>query len=132
MLTKNISYFSKTIVYEAKDFDKKKRKLANRYPATLDSSLVNDDSLILKDYIIDERQNTEKSPYQTWKDEIENDNLRSLIENLSEYQQNTIRDYFFRCLKDSEIAEKRGISQQSVSKTRRLVIKKLRRDMNHG
>lgn len=129
---KTFSYFSKTIGFEAKHFDKKRRKIADRFLLILDAPIDGEESMTMKDVIVDPIQNTSDIPSETWEDNITNEDIRNAIKDLTERQKEVIKYSFFQDMKDREIANKLGISQQAVSKTRRAALEKLRRELCIG
>ncbi|QPA31255.1 sigma-70 family RNA polymerase sigma factor [Thermaerobacillus caldiproteolyticus] len=129
---KTFSYFSKTMGFEAKHFDKKRRKIADRFLLILDAPIDGEESITMKDVIADPTQNTLDIPLETWEDNITNEDIRNAIKDLTERQKEVIKYSFFQDMKDREITNKLGISQQAVSKTRKAALDKLRRELSNG
>jgi RNA polymerase sigma factor (sigma-70 family) len=128
---KALSYFGKTLTFEAKHFDKRRRKIAERYAALLDAPIGEDD-MTMKDNIQDATQNTSEIRTENWEEEITNKYIQMGLEDLTERQKEAIKFSFFEGMRDKEIAEKLGISPQSVSKTKLAALKKLKGVMNVG
>jgi|GEM_PF-5636867 len=126
-----ISYFSKVCKFEAMKFDKKLRKQQEKFPLTIDISEENN-SLTNKENIIDPRQNTEKMDSYSWDDAIENKRLKNTIKGLSVKQQQLLKCLYMLNLTDTETAKLFKVSQQHISKTKKMVLKKLRSALENG
>jgi RNA polymerase sigma factor (sigma-70 family) len=124
---KTFSYFSKTISFEAKHFDKKRRKIADRFLVILDSPIDEEENITMKDMIADYSQYVSNISLENWEDNITNEVIRNSIKVLTKRQKEVIKYSFFQNMRDKEIADKLGISQQAVSKTKKLALNKLRR-----
>ncbi|WP_144509752.1 sigma-70 family RNA polymerase sigma factor [Bacillus sp. FJAT-22090] len=120
-----ISYLLKVLQYESKHYDKKMRTyrkrnqliLANNTdfsPIYLEKSFS--DSVVFSDNIVDH---------------ISSDDLFNCLRKLSDRQKNILSLAYVRQMTDKEIATYLGITQQAVSKTRRNVIKTIRKEIAH-
>ena len=130
MTVRYLSYFSKTLGYEAKHYDKKRRTVEDRFSLVLDAPIAED--LTMKDAITDNTQDTSEIQSEIWEDTIISETIKQAIKLLTERQKEVINYSFFREMKDKEIAKKIGISPQSVSQTKQAALKKLRRELNIG
>lgn len=125
----SIAYFSKILTYEAKHFDIERRKRIERYPVILDAPTDGEEGT-MKDLLVDENEIILDKA--NWEEDIEDEELYSLLTKLTDRQRETIRYSFFERMKDVEIARSTGVSPQAVSKTKREALRKMRRAMKIG
>ncbi|MYL36136.1 sigma-70 family RNA polymerase sigma factor [Pontibacillus yanchengensis] len=126
-----ISYLSKSIHYWAVDFDKKQRKYSERFTATLDQPLDNDGDYTHKDNLQSNKEISYK-PATSIEDVIQNPSLMKVVSTLTLRQKNILFSLFVLGLTENEIAEKKGVSQQVISKSKQKALKKLRGELNGG
>ncbi|TQR20631.1 sigma-70 family RNA polymerase sigma factor [Psychrobacillus vulpis] len=120
-----LSYLIKVVHYESKHFDRKVRDHRNRYQLTLTDNIdispiyyekSFSDSLGLSEDILDH---------------ISNDKLFNCLRNLTGRQKEILSLVFVRQMTDKEIGQYLGITPQAVSKTRRNVIKYIRKELTY-
>ncbi|WP_391122235.1 sigma-70 family RNA polymerase sigma factor [Psychrobacillus sp. L3] len=124
-----ISYLIKVLHYESKHFDRKMRDYSNGNQLILTSDFENldfhpiypeksfSDSIGLSEDIIDH---------------ISSDNLINCLRKLTDRQKEILSLVYVRKMTDKEIAQYLGITQQAVSKTRRNVIKNIRKEITYA
>lgn len=121
-----ISYFIKMIHFESRHFDKKQRKREETYQLTLDKE--NDDGDRNIDSIADFQASEDTTKNL---DEISDDPiLHNLISNLTERQKKILYYIFVEDMMDKEVASILGITQQAVTKAKRVALTKIRRGLS--
>lgn len=116
-----IKYMASLIHYNSINYDKKRRKIVNRFPLTLDND-ENLESALLASY------DSEIIP-PNLKDHITNRSLYEAYERLSEQQQQILSLAYVQGLNDREIAGIMRSSQQNISKHRLKALTKLRQQL---
>ena len=121
-----ISYFIKVLHFESIHFDKKLHLHNNRYQ--LATAQTGGAELICE-------QNFNEyydyhSPSLSFQDHFTSEELFKSFNQLTEKQKYIITLSYLHQMTDTEIAKSLGISQQSVYKTRKIAIKKLRNGVN--
>ncbi|MEK4485780.1 sigma-70 family RNA polymerase sigma factor [Psychrobacillus sp. FSL H8-0484] len=121
-----LSYLIKVLHFESKHFDKKMRSYRDRNQLTLESNLdmfpiyhekAFADSIGLSGDIVDH---------------ITSENLFKCLRKLTDRQKEILSLVFVKEMTDKEIAQRLGITQQAVSKTRRNVIKYIRKELTYA
>lgn len=131
MIVKCLSYFSKSLEYEAKHYDKRRRRREHRYSLILDAPLSGDEKMTMKDAMPGTVHDPSDIKGESWEDDIADRDMLSALRHLTDRQQEVIQYSFFYELKDKDIAARMGITPQAVSKTRRTALKKLRKELEH-
>ncbi|MGE1115670.1 sigma-70 family RNA polymerase sigma factor [Priestia megaterium] len=126
------AYFNNLIKYFAIDFDKRIRKLSNRFVLTLDKPMESDSSegMTPKDLISEEYDF--KSKEGTLKAEIGNKVLYQTLDILSELQYKILELIYVKNLTNIEIASLMNSSPQNISNIHRKAIKKLKKNLEGG
>ncbi len=104
--------------------------MKDKFLLVLDSPNYQNEELTMKDTLIDESQDPSDLHLEDLNELIVNDTIRKAIMNLSERQKEILSFSFIQNMKDKEIAKKLKVSQQSVSKTKKAALNKLRREIN--
>ncbi|MDI2588937.1 sigma-70 family RNA polymerase sigma factor [Psychrobacillus sp. NEAU-3TGS] len=119
-----LSYLIKVLHYESKHFDHKLRTYKHRYQLILTNDLETP-IFFEKSYSdsIDSSKDIE--------DHISNEKLFTCFKTLTTRQKEILSLVYVRQMTDKEIAQYLGITQQAVSKTRKNVIKKIRKGITH-
>lgn len=112
-----IAYISKTLYFEAIDFDRKNRKTLENEPVILDMPISGDSNLKLSDTIFREEPELELKSSK-FDDCIIDENLYVAYKSLKEKQQKILYYSYYSQLKDAEIAKRLNVSKQAVSKSR--------------
>ncbi|MEK4715931.1 sigma factor-like helix-turn-helix DNA-binding protein [Sporosarcina sp. FSL K6-5500] len=118
-----ISYFSKLIEFEAIKYDMKLREHNKRYNLILDKPTNSGNRDTLVDLLKDGSSGVTITKLE---DFIEPAALKSLTDK----QKNILYLIYIKELKDTEISKMLGVSQQSITKTKKTAIQKLRRVLN--
>jgi len=98
----------------------KRNKLLKQsiYQRSLSLNVGQDESdTELLDSIVDEKQHHKFADFRI--------DLDRIMNTLTDYEKQILDDYFFNNLKESEIAKKYGVTQQSISKTLRKALKEI-------
>lgn len=127
---KTISYFSKFMVFEAKNYDKTSRRRNTRFSLVLDAP-INGQGIMI-DSIADHKTLFDEISLETWDESINHKEVRMIVQKLTNRQKEAIKYSYFYCMKDKEIAAKLGISPQAFSKNKLTALRKIRRALNLG
>lgn len=119
------SYLSKTIYFNAINFDKKMNLQTMRNQLILDKPLSEDDSLTLADTIPANEDNVKVNSSKI-EDHISDYLLYTALQELTENQRLLLSLAYVFEYSDSEIADMLGRSQQAVSKSHKNALKKLK------
>lgn len=123
-----ISYLIKVLHFESKHFDKKMRTHNHRYQLILTSDLEN----VSFSPINFEKSYSDSIDFShDLADHISDDRLFNSFKKLTGRQREILSLVYIRQMTDKEIAQHLGITQQAVSKTRKNVIKKIRKENTH-
>ncbi|MGM9944569.1 MAG: sigma-70 family RNA polymerase sigma factor [Lysinibacillus sp.] len=118
------SHISSTLHFNAINYDKRSRKINDRYMLTLDSNVNSDDGeTTFKDLLVNKSE-----PFlegSNFLDQIKCPVLYKAIQLLSDKQYEIIRLVYFHGLTDTEISKMLNKSQQAVSKTHKKALKVL-------
>lgn len=120
-----ISYAIKVLQFESKDFDKKMRIYRNRNQLTLATKAD-------LSPIYNEKSFSDSNCFsEDIVDHISRDDLFNCVIKLTDRQLKILSLVYVKQMTDKEIASYLGITQQAVSKTRRNVIKTIRKEIAH-
>lgn len=123
-----MSYLIKVLHFESKHFDKKMRTYKHRYQLILTTDLEN----VNFSPIYFEKSYSDSNDFSyDIADHISDDKLFNSFKTLTERQREILSLVYVRQMTDKEIAHYLGITQQAVSKTRKNVIKKIRKENTH-
>lgn len=123
-----ISYLVKVLHYESKHFDKKMRTYKNRYQLILPSDLEN----VNFTPIYFQKSYSDSVEFSNdIADHISSEKLFNCVKTLTDRQKEILSLVYVKQMTDKEIAQYLGITQQAVSKTRKNVIKKIRKENSH-
>ena len=133
-----LSYFSKTIHYTARHFDKKKRMYERRNLLYLDCSSPNtkdgnnDRSTSIKELIEDKnaRRNFESHFEKNLEELFHDPALHNSILTLNKRQRHILYLAYVKNLTDTEIGKQFNVTQQAISKSKNNALKKVRRSKN--
>lgn len=120
-----ISYFIKMVHFESKHFDKKQRKRNELFQLTLDK--MDEDGHRIVDLLPEDNVN-EYLGYRL-EDLVEDPDLYSSIQSLTDRQKTLLNLVFIEGMKDTEIAKLLGVSQQAVTKAKKKALTKLKNEM---
>lgn len=132
-----IKYFSTILRNNSINYDKKQRKNKDRYPLILDQpvSYGDDDHMTLASLIPSENTAivymlTENSSHL--EEYIDHPQLYRALKQLTPNQKKIIELAYVQELKDTEIAKLLGVSQQSISKTHKKALNRIRDYLERG
>ncbi|ETT61033.1 hypothetical protein BSK66_31860 [Paenibacillus odorifer] len=118
-----VGYISSLLHYNSIYFDKKNRKHNERFSMVLDES----------DYLNHPAENSVEYSdnfFEELENQISDPSLYAAFINLTEREREILNFSIVQNMKDKEIANKLGVSQQSISKTKKVALKKLRESIN--
>ena len=127
---KKIKYISNLIRFFSIDFDKKIRKLNQRFLLTLDQPLTEDNSLTMKDLLIDTNTSVNVIEQRSLKDQIENERLYQALDVLTQKQVLILEMIYVNNLSLREIANILDSTPQNVSNLHKRALKKLKREIS--
>ena len=125
-----ISYLSSYFYYESVRFDKTIRDRNMKESAVLDAPI--EDGLTMKDTISMPVQESSSVNRDNIENLFTNTLLVKSFESLPSQQQTILFHYYVEGYKDREIAQKLGVSQQAISKSKRKAINQLKKIMKGG
>lgn len=128
-----ISHISNTLFYNSINFDKRHRLLNSRFSLTLDAPVNKEDETTYLDLLINERYiDDDKDLFEkgSLKDVVVNEVVYNALNTLTENQLTILNLAYIEQLSDTEIAKKLNKSQQVISKTHKLALKKLTEYLN--
>ncbi|WP_342542505.1 RNA polymerase subunit sigma-70 [Paenisporosarcina sp. FSL H8-0542] len=124
---RSIAYILKSLHFESQKLDRKNRLYKQRYQSILDRP--NEDNSTLLD-LIEVPPPREETHSNKLEDYITDFKLHSSIKKLTNKQREILFYVFVMELKDVEIAKTLAVSQQFVTNTKNVALKKLRGEMN--
>ena len=116
------AYIFSLIKYYAIDFDKKVKKINDRYILTLDMPRINDE------YIKSSMQFTTK--YKTLRDELTDETTIRALNSLTDYQYKILDLIYVKRLTNKEIAELVNSTPQNISNIHKNALRKLKLQIN--
>ena len=136
--TRAITYFSKTIYFSARHFDKKERQWNQRHLLYLDhqemdsNSNRNSSSVSMKEQLIDDTATSlfDERLYERLEDYVENPQLFHALLTLTKRQLQILSLTFIHNMSDTEISKQLRVSQQAITKSKNSALKKVRRLMD--
>jgi RNA polymerase sigma factor (sigma-70 family) len=120
-----ISYLIKVLHYESKHFDKKIRLHNDRNQLVLSSN-----PNLLEIEKQNENDSLEVSSHSIV-DHITDEKLLASVRRLTDRQQQVLSLAFIQQMSDTEIALHLGVTQQAVSKAKKISINKIREELKH-
>jgi RNA polymerase sigma factor (sigma-70 family) len=127
---KKIKYISNLIHFFSIDFDKKIRKLNQRFLLTLDQPLAEDNNVSMKDLLMDTHTSTNVNEQRSLKDQIENERLYRALDVLTQKQVLILEMIYVNNLTLREIANILDSTPQNVSNLHRKALEKLKREIS--
>jgi len=134
-----LKYISTSIRYAAIDFDKRLNRIRNREQLILDQPLEDEEKNLLNErWLKTNDQIVEESFFaisMNFVEAIEDPLIYRALRSLTDRQKLIVTLSFVLKYQDKEIADLLGVSQQSVSKTKKVAIVKIRKyllEMNGG
>ncbi|MFD1064726.1 sigma-70 family RNA polymerase sigma factor [Oceanobacillus locisalsi] len=122
------AYINKLIKFFSIDYDKKMRKIQDRYPVVLDNDIHDQEGTTMKDLIESTPQNIAEQSYgYEIRNHIEDEKLHNALTLLS-YKQLAILDkLYLKNMTMKEIAESVNTTPQNISKQHKSILKKLKK-----
>lgn len=124
-----VSYFSKTIYYEAINYDKKIRKFSENTLLILDKPISDGNSCLIEQ-IKDDSINKYSLESNNIEDYINDSRLLNAVKILTERQKQILYLAYIKDLKDTEISKLLLVSQQSISKTKKTALRRIRGELD--
>lgn len=128
---KFLSYLSKTLYFNSIQFDKKKREENKRNLLILDAPISDKDNSLLIDQIASNEPEIENTllTNSSLEEHLSNQKLLQCFKNLTQYQKEILTLYYVNSYTDTQIAKMQNKTQQTISKTRKKALLKLRRQI---
>ncbi|QAS54847.1 sigma-70 family RNA polymerase sigma factor [Halobacillus litoralis] len=130
---KILNYLSKTLYWEAVNFDKKKRKENIRFPLVVDGAASEEDSGY-EESLVSEEESVENQIIESSRsfliDRIGDIRLKTAFSSLTQRQKQLLEGVYGDNLTITETADKLGITQQGASKIHKLAIERLKKGMS--
>ncbi|MCA0972381.1 sigma-70 family RNA polymerase sigma factor [Halobacillus litoralis] len=123
------SYVSTSLYFQSVNFDKRSRRFEERNALTLDQPVGDEEGVTLKDQIIEGEEDTKREPLEA---SIENQRLLDAFLSLTVQQRKILNLAYVEQYTDTEIAASLGVSQQSVSKSHKRALDKLKEQWTEG
>jgi RNA polymerase sigma factor (sigma-70 family) len=127
---KKIKYISNLIRFFSIDFDKKIRKLNQRFLLTLDQPLAEDNNVSMKDLLMDTNTSINVFEQRSLKDQIENERLYRALDVLTQKQVLILEMIYVNNLTLREIANILDSTPQNVSNLHRKALEKLKKEIS--
>lgn len=121
-----ISYFLKMIHFESRHFDKRQRRRNEKFQLILDKQTKEDHQKLID--LVPDNQNQE-DPACNLEDAVERVDLYNSIQKLNDRQKRLLKLIFVEGMKDTEVAEIFGVTQQAITKAKRNILNKLRKEL---
>ena len=118
-----IAYLSKLVHFESQTFDKKRRRNSDTHPLILDKPTETGSNLVDN---IESPQSLFILESTKIEDYIQDPRLQVNAQLLTNNQKRVLYLVYIRNLKDTEVAKVMGVSQQSVTKTKKTALIKMR------
>jgi RNA polymerase sigma factor (sigma-70 family) len=129
------SYLSKSIYYEAINYDKKRREQNDKQTLTLDASAAGTEGVSLVNFIPEE--NTDYLPVNAYEkkqkdieDIITDSKLYQIVSTLTENQKEILSLAYVKQLRDVEIAKILKKSQQAISRSHQRALEIIRESLS--
>ena len=125
-----ISHISSTLFYNSINYDKRLRLLNSRFSLTLDAPLNTENEETTHLDLLMKENSTTEGEYSFLNNDslmkiVENEDLYNALKTLTEIQLKILNLAYIKGLSDTEIARQLNKSQQTISKTHKLALKKL-------
>lgn len=124
---KKMAYISNLIHFFSIDYDKKIRKLNNRYTLILDKEITDNKDTTFKDLVVSKPLYTQNIFGNNLKDHIENIELYEALKLLTEKQLSILEMKFLKNMTTKEIAETTETTPQNISNQFNKSIRKLKK-----
>lgn len=126
------SYLSKTIYFNAINFDKTERSFKDKNILILEKPIKDGESDTLVDILDSSSENIETYKSDKIEDHIANSKLYEAIQKLTNNQRQILSLAYVSCLNDTEIAKMLNKSQQAVSKSHKKALDKLKKYLENA
>lgn len=121
-----ISYLNTSLYFHSINFDKKIRRFERRNILTLDQAIGDEEGATYKDLLVDQSLSLPNEQTEQLETIIENEQLLNAFMSLTESQKQILDLAYAKDLRDVEIAEALGTSQQNISKTHQKALSNLK------
>ncbi|TGB01310.1 sigma-70 family RNA polymerase sigma factor [Halobacillus salinus] len=125
------SYVSTSLYFQSVNFDKRARRFAGRNALTLDQPIGDGEGTTFKDQIADPN-----GEYFLKEDNleacVEDEKLIKALATLTDRQRRILNLAYFKQWSDTAIANEFDVTQQSISKSHRTALMKLKNEMTKG
>ncbi|UXH43051.1 sigma-70 family RNA polymerase sigma factor [Rossellomorea vietnamensis] len=126
------SYVSSSLYFHSVNFDKKIRKYSERHPLTLDDRVGEDGGSYVELVPDPASEIAPFTNYSTLMECLESEELLKAYKTLTDKQKHVLDLAYVQERSDTEIARMQGVSQQTISKTHRKALHKLKSILEKG
>ena len=127
---KKIKYINNLIRFVSIDYDKKIRRLNQRFLLTLDQPITDHHLQTMKDFIIDDNIDLDDIEKLSLKNQIQNEQLYKSLDVLTQKQVLILEMIYVNNLSLREIAKVLGSTPQNISNIHKKALKKLQREIS--
>ncbi|HZH58982.1 MAG TPA: sigma-70 family RNA polymerase sigma factor [Metabacillus sp.] len=127
---KKIKYINNLIRFVSIDYDKKIRRLNQRFLLTLDQPITDHHLQTMKDFIIDDNIDLNDIEKLSLKNQIQNEQLYKSLDVLTQKQVLILEMIYVNNLSLREIAKVLGSTPQNISNIHKKALKKLQREIS--
>jgi len=127
---KKIKYINNLIRFVSIDYDKKIRRLNQRFLLTLDQPITDHHLQTMKDFIIDDNIDLDDIEKLSLKNQIQNEQLYKSLDVLTQKQVLILEMIYVNNLSLREIARMLGSTPQNISNIHKKALKKLQREIS--
>lgn len=126
------SYVSTSLYFQSVNFDKRARRFAERNTLTLDLPISEGGSTTFKEQIADPSGEVLYQEEDKLEACLQDERLIKALATLTEQQRLILNYAYVKQWSDTAIASYQGVSQQSISKSHRKALQKLKRELKKG
>lgn len=124
-----LSYFSKTLHFDAQRFDKKIRDHSEKYPLILNQDNGFEDILV-RETVEDDYDEYAVDSYENLSEIISNKQLYMIVDNLKPKNKELLYLLYVKGLEEKEVAKMLGLTIQAVNKRKNIILKQIKQRFN--
>lgn len=124
-----LSYFSKTLHFDAQRFDMKIRDHSEKYPLILNQDNGFEDMLVLET-VEDDYDEYAVDSYENLSEIISNKQLYMIVDNLKPKNKELLYLLYVKGLEEKEVAQMLGLTIQAVNKRKNTILKQIKQRFN--
>lgn len=124
-----LSYFSKTLHFDAQRFDMKIRDHSEKYPLILNQDNGFEDILV-RETVEDDYDEYAVDNYENLSEIISNKQLYMIVDNLKPKNKELLYLLYVKGLEEKEVAQMLGLTIQAVNKRKNTILKQIKQRFN--